>query len=136
VKKENRKMEKVKTCVAMTCESRWYLPGFKKVVSVDDNVHVVDWPADAQFIKNTAYGVCGLPGEVWDNDANCRAENGAGWLCVYHARGDESVLPAATVADLLDVGKLFAELNAGIRLSNSHRAPDALNIKDERSIPD
>ncbi len=98
-------MQGNKTCVAMTCCSRYYLPNVEKVVSVSDGVLVVDWPVDAEFIKNTAYGECGLPGEVWDSKANCRAEDEAGWLCAYHAHNDESVLPRTTVADLLD-GKL------------------------------
>lgn len=96
----------------MTCEARWYLPSFKKLASVNDNVQVLDWPTDAEFIKNAAYGVCGLPGVVWDNDADCRVEDGAGWLCAFHANGDKSVLPTATVAELFDVGKFFDELNA------------------------
>jgi hypothetical protein len=105
-------MENDKTCAAMICESRWYLPTLKKLVGLSENVLVTDWPTDAQFIKNTAYRECGLPGEVWDEDVSCRVENQAGWLCAYHAHGDKSVFYEATVADLWDVGKYFAELNA------------------------
>ena len=86
-------------------------PSARKLVGVSDNVHVVDWPTDARFIKNTAYKQCGLPGEAWDEHANCR-EDESGWLCAYHAHGDKSVPPTATVADLWDVGKWFDELNA------------------------
>jgi len=105
-------MRNAKTCVAMICGGRWYLPSLKKTVSVEDNVRVLDWPADAEFIKNTTYGVCDLPGVAWDEHADIRAENEAGWLCAYHAYDDESVLPTATVADLLDVDELFRQLNS------------------------
>ncbi len=49
---------------------------------------------------------------AWDEHPGIRAENEAEWLCAYHAYGDESVLPTATVADLLDVGELFRQLNS------------------------
>jgi hypothetical protein len=107
-------MENHKTCVAMICGARWNLPSSKKTVHVEGNVHVADWPTDALFIKNCCYGVCGLPGQVWDEHACIRAEDEAGWLCAYHAHGDESTLPTATVAELLDVDKVFEELNAGV----------------------
>jgi hypothetical protein len=105
-------MDNDKTCGAMICESRWYLPTLNKLVGLAENVLVADWPTIAEFIKNTAYRECGLPGEVWDEDVSSRIENHAGWLCAYHANGDKSVLPNATLADLWDVGKSFTEWNA------------------------
>jgi hypothetical protein len=109
---ENRKMDNEKTCAALICESRWYLPSLNKFVGLAENVQVTDWPTDAEFIKNTAYRECDLPGEVWGEDISSRVKNQAGWLCAYHAHGDESVFIKATVADLWDVGAYMRELNA------------------------
>ena len=62
---------------------------------VADNRNVIDWPPDAEFVKNTAYAECGLPGEAWDEDGD------EGWLCRAHATGDETALPTITLQELL-----------------------------------
>jgi hypothetical protein len=85
----------------MICGGRWWVPSLGQTVHVWDNLHVTDWPVDAEFIKNTAYDECELPGEIWDQHANIRSDNGAGWLCRFHALGDESVLPTAAIGELL-----------------------------------
>jgi hypothetical protein len=123
-----------KACCAMICCARYWVPSLRRTVSVWDNVHVTDWPTDAEFIKNTAYDECELPGEVWDEHANMRAENEAGWLCAYHARGDKSVLPTAAVDDLPDVDKLFHELNLAQKTEADDRELETTPEADDESL--
>jgi hypothetical protein len=68
------------TCVAQVSEARWWIPSLKKTVN-----SVVQPTADAEFIKNVAYRKCGEPEVKWDEHANIRSEDGAGWLCAEHA---------------------------------------------------
>jgi hypothetical protein len=98
--------EENKMCVAMICAARYWLPSLQKVVSVPGNVRVLDWPTDTEFIKNTGYSDCKLPGEVWDEKANIWAAEGqkSGWLCAFHGRGDKSVLPTVTLYELFREG--------------------------------
>jgi len=68
------------SCVAQVSEVRWWIPSLGKTVTS------INKPTDdAEFIKHVAYRECGEPGVKWDEHANIRSEDGAGWLCADHA---------------------------------------------------
>jgi hypothetical protein len=90
-----------KICVAMICYGRWWLPSQQRAVDVPGNVRVLDMPGDAEFVKNTGYGPCGLPGQIWDEHAD-NHDDKPGWLCKWHAEADGSCLPPVFLQDLLE----------------------------------